>query len=656
MAQPRHTAIRPLTPELERSIQRNPLLNIDTFVIPSPYIGEVRIEKDLGHSYVWIEEGELLGYVLVYSDRAHGSFMIYKLVTSPFVRGRGIGTALAYHLFRTIPAKATAYLYVWEKQTDTLEFFLNKGFRLGETVVYRNLVYHHLSARRSEILRKAEAEQPAAGAASEEIGRTRHDARKTIRLLADMVDKLSLENCGRLIEDINRETRSLVNTLNAFRDSMSRVHEVNITELVMDRIAPYVGASPVPCELRLKLQAAGEMVLGNYISYSRAFVNIVSNALEAIAESGRDGILEIKIAEEDGTPYVRFRDNGVGMSPEQLRTDAEGVPAFVGRTTKARRSGEGLGTVQIFSAFGPENITVTSRPGGGTTWKIRFRKPTSRSERWFVRLERRFNEFIRLTEVQELTSETPRADVISFVWQTRKIEIFLFDLILQFSARQNIRTIFRTVLSYLMGDIDEPAMREYVEGLRVERERMKEWLLRTATVIRHRWDATTAILAFHDVRGATLKSYGQAMENVIIFTMNPETGAILATDRKLAEHLDFAPYLGADREHLLRGEFIGDLNNDSQPIHLGVWTVESDDDLLAKLRLIRAGARKLLEIGVHVGKKLAFYQTTHVRHTRDINSDAVTTFDSFAALPDSDLLRFTRDTQDEMQGFVNLRD
>ncbi len=93
---------------------------------------------------------------------------------------------------------------------------------------------------------------------------------------------------------------------------MSRVHQVNITDLILERIVPYVGGCSLKCELRLKLQDTHLVVLGNSVNCGRAFVNIVANLLEAIGASGReDGIMEIKIGEEVGVPYVRFRDNGI---------------------------------------------------------------------------------------------------------------------------------------------------------------------------------------------------------------------------------------------------------------------------------------------------------------------------------------------------------
>ncbi|SIQ08528.1 Histidine kinase-, DNA gyrase B-, and HSP90-like ATPase [Alkalispirochaeta americana] len=653
MSSKARNAIRHLTPELERSIGQNPLLSIDTFLIPSPYIRDSGIAKDYEHSYVWVQEGEILGYIMVYSDPSQECFLIYKLVTSPFVRGAGIGTALGGHLVASIPREASVYLYVWEKQTDSLEFFLNKGFHLGESLVYRNLIFHHLWAQASEILFKQKEEDETGPDKREEIGRTRHDARKTIRFLSHMVDILSLDNCGRIIEDINRETTTLVNTLNSFRDSMSRVHEVNITELILERIVPYVGGSSIPCELRLKLQKTNQVVLGNYVDVSRAFINIVANSLESIAASNREtGIMEIKIGEDQGTPYVRFRDNGVGMDAARLERGPDGIPLFVGKSTKARNEGEGLGTVQIFSTFGPENITVDARPNRGCTWKISFGEPLLRSDPWYARLERRFLEASHLQQSRPLTASSSRQEIIAYIWQTRKIEIFLFDVILHFSAHQNIRTIFRSIFGYLVGETPESQLKKYIGSLRVDRPVMKDWLLEISQRVRSRWILIGAAGEGTPLSDAMLKSYGQAVDNVIIFTLNPRTGAFYATDRKLAEHLDFAPYLGAEREGLLRGEFIGDVNSTERPIFLGVWSVDSQEDLLRKLLLLQEGARSLIRIGIDQKKPLAFYQTTWIRHSRDIDSDAVTTFGAFADLPRQELLQFSREADDEIQGFI----
>lgn len=656
MTNERLNAIKSLTPELEKRIQRNPLLHIDTFIIPSPYIKDSNVEKDYTHSLVWIDEGEILGYLLVYSDRTKRNFNIYKLVTSPFARGRGIGTRFIEHLAQTIPEGATVYLYLWEKQTDTLEFFQNKGFNLGKSIVYRNLIYYHLCAQQEDIILGNDLGGDDDLMLNEEIGKTRHDARKTIRLLSHMVDMLSIENCGKIIEDINRETTTLINILNSFRDTMNSLHEVNIKELVLERIIPYVEASSVSCELRLILDTPSSLVLGYYVNFGRALINIVSNSLEAIQESGRHGLLEIEIREKEKDIILAVRDNGVGMPPEMLKVDEQGVPAFVGNTTKNRKKGEGLGTIQIYSTFGPENITVESTEGEGTTWTIELHRPSKGVDKWFVRLERRYNEFKNLTEGHSLTTETPRTEVITYIWQLRKMEIFLFDLILRFSQYQNIRAIYRTALSFLMGGIGEKEIRKEIETYRIDHEQIKKWLLEILFDLRDKLDHLKEVVNLEEYRGALFKSYGQAIENVIIFTLDPDTGNFLATDRKLAEHLDLAAYLGREKQDLLRGEFIGDMNNHHQPIFLGVWSVVSDQDLIAKLKLLQRGVKTLMEMGVHRDKKLSFYQTTYIQHSFDIDSDITTTFGAFAEVPEQRLYQFTRQADDELQGMITMQD
>ena len=139
--------IRNLTPEYERVMRQIPFLNIDSLLIPSPYILDKAIDIDYGHSFVWDEEGELLGYLLVYSNPDRTKFHIYKQVTSPFGRGKGIGSSFLENLANTVDEDSRIYLYVWEKLVSSVEFFRSKGFELEDLIVYRKMKFQLLSAK-----------------------------------------------------------------------------------------------------------------------------------------------------------------------------------------------------------------------------------------------------------------------------------------------------------------------------------------------------------------------------------------------------------------------------------------------------------------------------------------------------------------------------
>jgi GNAT superfamily N-acetyltransferase/two-component sensor histidine kinase len=643
--------IHNLSPEIEDRVVRNPLLNIDTFVIPSPYIHNPSVQKDYGHSYVWVEEGEILGYILVYSDPDRTEFLIYKIVTSPFGRGRGIGTSFIEHLARNIDEDASVYIYIWEKQADTVEFFQNKGFEPESVIVYRKLVYHRLVSCCGMILKKA-AEGNKRRLGSEEIGKTRHDARKVVRLLSSMVDALGTENSGKIVEDINRESTTLMNILNSFRDSMKIIHEVDLLELIFERIVPYVQGSKIRCELRLHLDTGAPTIQGYYVNIGRALVNIVSNALDAIEEVGRKGIIDILLRETGDYLTLTIADNGAGMSDELLVRNTRGVPKFVGHTTKGNKTGEGLGTQQIYSTFGAENIEVTSLIGQGTSWNIRFPKQSESIDTWFVRMNRRYNEFKDLWEVAMVGPKTPRREVVSYIWQIRKIEIFLFDLILRFSRYHNIRDIYRSILGFLQGTKTETELEEEIAGYRSDIEKLKFWLFDISREIRRRTEILKDSVDVDSYWSSLFRSYGQAYRNVIIFTVDPETGEFLATDRKLAEHLDFVPYLNRDKDQLLRGEFLGDLNIDEKPVHFGIWSISSMPDALQKLQMIRRGAQTFLEKGIHPEKRLAFYHTTYVQGEYDLDINKTSTFGEFSRMSDEELKQFITQTDNEMEGYL----
>ncbi|MFQ3621266.1 MAG: GNAT family N-acetyltransferase, partial [Spirochaetales bacterium] len=163
--------LRTLTPALEERIQRNHSLNIDTFIIPSPYIKDEKLEKDYDHSYVWEEEGEILGYLLVYSNPERSRFHLYKQVTSPFGRGKGIGSACLRRLAMDVDPDALLYLFIWEKQQEAMVFFEKKGFTIQDQIVYRGLVFFHMICRAKDVKDGEEAEDRGPSFA-EELGKT----------------------------------------------------------------------------------------------------------------------------------------------------------------------------------------------------------------------------------------------------------------------------------------------------------------------------------------------------------------------------------------------------------------------------------------------------------------------------------------------------
>lgn len=645
--------IRIMTPMLEKRILKNPLLNIDTFIIPSPYIKYPDIAKDYSHSYVWYKEGEILGYMIVYSNPGNNVYFIYKLATSPFGRGKGIGSAFIRHLAENIPPQARISLYIWEKQADTVEFFHNRGFITEEQIVYRNLIYYYLSVSKEDVENKLTSSQQTSGTKQEEIGKTRHDARKTLLLLSNMVEMLAIDNCDRMIEDINRETTSLINMLNSYRDSMDIVHEVNLRELILARLVPFVKTAPVPCRLLINLDSESPVVLGYHVNISRALLNLLSNSIDAIEESGRKGNIRISLHEVEDNIVVVLQDNGIGIKKEFLETGEDGLPKFVGNTTKSKTGGEGVGTRQIYSTFNPENITVNSVYGKGTTWEIVFSKCSSSGfDRQFLKLERQFNEFKTLWEDYSLSGSKTRNDIIAYIWQIRKMEIFLFDLIMQFSKYHNIRTIYRTILSFYNDRISADNFKDTVEHYKTDNESAIEWLYEIVSEIKIRGKYFREKADPDKFLGPLFKSYGQALENNIIFTLDPESGNFKASDRKLAEHLDFVTYLGKEKDSLLRGEFKGDVNNDSQPIFLGLWSVDSEEDLKKKLLLLRRGANTLIEMGLHPHKKLSFYQTTYPRWTYDIDTYRSLTLIEFGAMNDEELFGCTKLSDNEFSDYA----
>ncbi|HOP40752.1 MAG TPA: GNAT family N-acetyltransferase [Geobacteraceae bacterium] len=644
--------IRPLTMDDEKRIRLIPFLNIDSLLIPSPYIKDKTIDIDFEHSYLWEEEGEYLGYILVYSNPDRTKFHIYKQVTSPFGRGKGIGSAFIEKLASDVAPNSQVYLYVWEKLSSSIDFFLSKGFAYQESIVYRKMTFLLMSATAKTLRERISHEMEKDFSVAEELGKVRHDAKKTLKILLDMVSMLSVNNCNKVIEDINRETTALLNTLNRYEDTIAAYHEVHIKELITDRVIPFIEVADLPCEIHLHLGSKIPAVIGNYVNFSRALINVVSNSLDAIRESGRKGVITIHLEENDNTVTLTIEDNGIGIERERLAVGPDALPLFVGKTTKKGRTGEGIGTRQIFSTFGPASIKVESTLGKGTRWTVLLKKSSQKETVLLSELKSRYVMFIKSTEIIPITGTSSRTNVAAFIWQLRQMEIFSYDLIYYFSRYNNVRDIFRNILLYRYGNKDFQFLKTEMKKFRIDDEVIKSWLLGIVRRVKRNETYLMETFPFREYKGIFFKSYGQALDRTIIFTLDPETGRFLATDRKLAEHMDFVPYLHRTRDFLLRGEFVGDVRNVANPIHLGVWSVSNLDDVYCKLKQIREGARQLLVMGLKKEKALCFYTTTYVTGSHEIDSLTTTTLGEMAIMSDDGLNRFIVASDDEFSSMV----
>lgn len=645
--------IRKLTPAYERAIRQSPLLNIDSLVIPSPYIRHKTIDIDYNHSFVWDEKGELLGYLLVYATPDQQTFHIYKLVTNPFGRSKGIGSAFLRTLVHTVAADAHIYLYVWEKLLSSIDFFKARGFTISDLTVFRKMRFNLMSVAAETLIDKLDSAEHPEVSVVEELSKVRHDVKKSLKVLADMTAILSVDNFDQVSEDINRETTSMLNTLNMYEDKIHLEHKVSLKELIAERVIPFIEAVDSACEVRLVLKSKIESINGSYNSCSRALINIVSNALDAIKSSGRRGLLELVLDQQGDTVILTITDNGTGIPAEKLEKGPDQIPLFVGKSTKGKtESGEGVGTKQIYATFGADHVEVTSEAGAFTTWTISLKKSTTHETALLDELYTRYVRMIKATQKAKLTPETSHNDITIFIWQLRQMELFSYDLLYHFSRYNNIRDIFSSILMYRFGDKSFNFLKEELSNCRIDNNSIRAWLLGINKRINKFETCILRNLPFDQHKDVLFQSYGQATDRTMIFTLDPETGRFFTTDRKLAEHLDFVPYLKRERDELLRGELVGNVRNVNSPIYLGVWSVNSLDDLHAKLKLIQKGALQLLEMGLDKEKRIAFYNTTYNSCESEIDTFETVTLGEMVTLDGADFERFIRPAESGMSGIL----
>jgi len=122
---------------------------------------------------------------------------------------------------------------------------------------------------------------------------------------------------------------------------------------------------------RIELDCAEDLeVLTTPGALSQILTNLVVNSVTHAFAPEQQGLMTIAVRRDDDQLLLSFSDNGRGIPPEHLSRVFD--PFF---TTRRGQGGTGLGLHIVFNLVHQTlggTIQVTSQPGGGTTFSIRF--------------------------------------------------------------------------------------------------------------------------------------------------------------------------------------------------------------------------------------------------------------------------------------------
>jgi len=125
-------------------------------------------------------------------------------------------------------------------------------------------------------------------------------------------------------------------------------------------------------------------ISGNFVLIQDAFFNLIDNTIDALNKRDKaiknkelpepdtdyKGRISIAISKKDGKIITKIRDNGIGMTEEQLKKIF--VPFFTTKATSVKGTGLGLFVIKKIIEAHEGIIEVESEYGKGTTFIIKL--------------------------------------------------------------------------------------------------------------------------------------------------------------------------------------------------------------------------------------------------------------------------------------------
>jgi signal transduction histidine kinase len=175
---------------------------------------------------------------------------------------------------------------------------------------------------------------------------------------------LALETCTATILDQVHKLRGIATEFSSFaRPPAAERDRVSLAALVRDALAPYRTAPPEGVRFSVDLPEDAPAVRVDRRLFDRALVNLVENALQALA--GEPGQVTVSVRAAEGRAIVEVADSGPGMEPAVRARLFE--PFF---STKVAGGGLGLVLVKKIVEDHGGGVDLDSAPGQGTRVKI----------------------------------------------------------------------------------------------------------------------------------------------------------------------------------------------------------------------------------------------------------------------------------------------
>jgi len=172
------------------------------------------------------------------------------------------------------------------------------------------------------------------------------------------VDAKTMETYDRMQRAVERITYQIDDVLNFVKPQVSSLKNTSLHEI----LASVLARMEIPKTVVITTPPNNIEFVGDVISLEIVFVNLITNALQAINNSGE---ITISANVKDGKITIKIHDNGPGMSNDILPKIFD--PLF---TTKQTGTGLGLTSCKTIIEQHGGHIDVDSAVGKGTTFII----------------------------------------------------------------------------------------------------------------------------------------------------------------------------------------------------------------------------------------------------------------------------------------------